>query len=186
MCGRGRVGAWGRGLSRCIIKESRLENCKESCVFVDNDAHVRLLKCVLHSADAALVLNDRAQVEMCECDMRLFQRGAIGQAYSYVYTCASVCACVRVFVCVCVHTQSHTQANKHKQKNKHMHTNANTPTYTDTHSRTHTLTHSLTQTLSLLSHTHTPSFACQANCCATCLTDAFGVCVYDTTDEERY
>jgi len=75
-------------------------------VFVDNDAHVRLLQCVLHSADAALVLNDRAQVEMCECDMRLFQRGAIGQACSHVCTCASVCACVRVRVCA--HAITHT------------------------------------------------------------------------------
>ena len=65
--------------SRFYIKESRLENCHESCVFVDNDAHAKLLKCFLHSADAGVVLNDRAHTQISRCDMRLFRRGAIGQ-----------------------------------------------------------------------------------------------------------
>ena len=56
-----------------------MENCHESCVFVDNDAQAKLLKCILHSADAGLVLNDRAHAEITRCDMRLFRRGAIGQ-----------------------------------------------------------------------------------------------------------
>lgn len=65
--------------SRCNIKESRLENCKESCVFVDHDAYVKIARCTLHSADAGLMLNDRAHVEVSGSDMRLMHRGAIGQ-----------------------------------------------------------------------------------------------------------
>jgi hypothetical protein len=70
--------------SRCTIKDTRLENCRESCVFVDNDAHVKVVQCVLHSADAGVMLNDRARVEMDKCDMRLFRLGAIGQVRSHI------------------------------------------------------------------------------------------------------
>ena len=68
--------------SRCTIRDCRLENCKESCVFIDHDAHVKLSRCVLHSADAGLMLNDRAFVEVSGSDIRLMHRGAIGQVSS--------------------------------------------------------------------------------------------------------
>ena len=69
--------------SRCTIKETRIENCTESCIFVDNDAHLKVLKSVMHSADAGLLLNDRSKLEILNCDMRLFHRGAIGQVFFF-------------------------------------------------------------------------------------------------------
>ena len=51
-------------------------------MFIDHDAHVKLSRCVLHSADAGLMLNDRAFVEVSGSDIRMMHRGAIGQVSS--------------------------------------------------------------------------------------------------------
>ena len=61
-------------------------------MFIDHDAHVKLSRCVLHSADAGLMLNDRAFVEVSGSDIRLMQRGAIGQVWSN--SVGSVCGCM--------------------------------------------------------------------------------------------
>ena len=65
--------------SRVEIKESRLENCTEACVFVDKDAEVKLVQNIMHSASAGVMMNDRVKIRIDRCYMRLFTSGAIGQ-----------------------------------------------------------------------------------------------------------